>query len=80
MLVKKLFEKKWKTKQVFECSQPAHPLCYKWQAWEPKRECKLIMSYNYYFDDDGDNGYVDDNDDIDGEKRENSIFIKKGFN
>ena len=35
------------------------------------------MSYNYYFDDDGDNGYVDDNDDIDGEKRENSILLKR---
>ena len=37
----------------------------------------LCHIYNYYFDDDGDNGYVDDNDDVDGEKRENSIFIKK---
>ena len=35
------------------------------------------MSYNYYFDDDGDNGCVDDNDDIDGEKRENSILLKR---
>ena len=35
------------------------------------------MSYNYYFDDDGDNGYVDDNDDVDGEKRENSILLKR---
>ena len=35
------------------------------------------MFYNYYFDDHGDNGYVDDNDDVDGEKRENSILLKR---
>ena len=29
----------------------------------------LCHIYNYYFDDDGDNVYVDDNDDVDGEKK-----------